>query len=115
DGVVGGDGAEGDDVGGDLDLVPHGEALDDALAGHGEDADLDVRGVGALEGLVVPLDLFKRERDLLDGLELDDVLDLPGVDRGELGEAGEGGVAGDGDGDARAGEVVLLGEGVDGE
>src|SRR5207247_1335304 len=86
------------------------EELGDAFLGDGDDADLDVGRVGAGEDLVVPLDLLDGEGDLLDGLELDDLGDLLGVDRGQLGEAGEGHVAGDGDDDAAAVDHVLAEE-----
>ena len=55
--------------------------------------------VAGADLLVVPDDLVERERDLLLGLELDDVGDLLLFDRRQLDEAGQAGLAGDADGD----------------
>ena len=54
-----------------------------------EEADLDLGRLGADEGVVVPLDVVDRERDLLIDLVLDEVRDLARRNRRELREAGE--------------------------
>ena len=74
----------------------------DLVALHGEQADLGFQReavVLAAAGhlLVVPDDVFQRERDLLPGLELDDVGDLFLLDRRQLDEPRQAALAGDGD------------------
>ncbi len=76
---------------GAVDLVAlHGEQAD---LGHGEF--LVVAFLLAADLLVVPDDLFECERDLLAGLELDDVGNPLLLDRRQLDELDQAGLAGD--------------------
>jgi hypothetical protein len=109
-GVVDGHRAQVEGGRGDAQLGEQAQTLLHALAGDGEDADLDLGGVIGGEGLVVPLDLVDGEGNLLYRLELDDVGDLLGLDGRELREARKRRVARDGDDQVLALQRVLADE-----
>ena len=95
----------------DADVLEVLQVAVDHVALHGEQADLGLHGeaVGDVAGadlLVVPDDLVEVERDLLLGLEVDDVGDLLLFDGRQLDEAGQAALAGHADGDDVAAEGV---------
>ncbi len=94
----------------DADVLEVLQVAVDHVALHGEQADFGLdEAVGQLADadlLVVPDDLVEVERDLLLGLEADDVGDLLFLDRRQLDEAGQAALAGHADGDLVAAEVV---------
>ena len=91
------------DVDFDVDVLELLDGPVDHVALHGEQADLGFEGhavndVPRAELLEIPDDFFERKRNLLLGLELDDVGDLLLIDRGQLDEAGQTALAGHADG-----------------
>ena len=94
DRVVERDGAKGNRTRLDADGVAYErEELLEWLALHGEQAEIDFRRVVRLEGVVVPLDLLERKRDLLARLEGNESGDGLRVARRKLDEAREAAVA----------------------
>ena len=90
DGVEDGVGRDGDHVRVEATLAVQREQFADAVLRDGEDADIDLDVVLALEGLVVPLHLVDREGNLLLGLEINEfceILEVP--PHRQLGEARE--------------------------
>jgi len=69
------------------------EELAQRLALHREETKVDLRGVVGLERVVVPFDLFERERDLLACLKGNQSCDGLRISRRKLDEAGQSAVA----------------------
>ncbi len=114
--VVQGDRPHLDDVDLDAGVLQRQDRPVDLVALHREQADLGHRDVFlallvAADRLVIPDDVFQRERDLLPGLELDDVGDPLLLDRRQLDELHQAGLGRDPDGDLAVLQVVAAEEG----
>ena len=86
----------------------------DLVALHREQADFGFDRVAfvfaADERLVIPDDVFERERNLLAGFVLDDVRNFLPLDRRQLDEAGQTALPGNGDRHSFAGQIVARDE-----
>ncbi len=72
------------------DLTIQAKQFGNLLPSHRKETDFDLRGILILKYLVIPLNLIDRKWNLLHCLKLDDVGDLFGLDRRQLGESHQG-------------------------